>query len=63
VWIPTKAGAVNSRYVIQIIRDADGCILHMVDGTTVRSAMMFGISDDGRLRPLPDLDDDSDVPF
>jgi hypothetical protein len=66
MWIPTETGAVNSRYVTQIVRTEDGCVLHMVDGTKVRSTLMFEVTDDGRLRTFEpdDLDDDdADVPF
>jgi hypothetical protein len=61
-WIPTTCGAVNSRYVIRIVRDADGSVLHLSNGDKVRSNLSFTVLD-GELLPIEPDDDDSDIPF
>jgi hypothetical protein len=59
-WIATVDGAANVAYVARIVRDAEGVVLHMADGNTVKSSAMFEIVD-GELRQI-ELDDDA-VPF
>ena len=61
-WLPTVDGAVNAAYVIRIVRDAEGSILHLTTGDTVRSNLTFEIID-GELMPIEPDDDDSDIPF
>ena len=63
-WIPTIDGCVNADFVIRVERTSDGSILHLTDGTTVKSSVMFEIVK-GELVPIePVYDfDDEDVPF
>jgi hypothetical protein len=57
MWIETTTGAINSRYVIRVERDKDGTVLHLVDGTTARSPMLFDVVN-GQLAVIEPIDDD-----
>jgi hypothetical protein len=64
MWIETTCGCVHSRYVVRIERDADGSVLHLTNGQTVKSSVLFDVID----RQLAvveaiDDDDDSSIPF
>jgi hypothetical protein len=63
-WILTDEGCVNSAYVIKIVRDSDGSVLHLRDGTTARSSLQFDVIGD-QLIPIEPLDDDDEsaIPF
>jgi hypothetical protein len=67
-WIPVgDGGCVNAAYVVRIVRDVDGSILHLTDGTTVRSFQQFDVVD-GQLTVIEpddddDLEDDDTIPF
>ena len=58
----TVDGCANSRYVIRVVHDADGSIIDLSVGTTVRSNLLFDVLD-GELAQIEPLDDDGDIPF
>lgn len=60
-WIPTTCGAVNASYVVNVERDSDGSILHLTNGKSVKSPMLFDVVD-GELTMIDPTDDDS-IPF
>jgi len=62
-WIPTTDGGVSDAFVIRFVRDADGIVLHMTDGSTVRSTAMFDVVDGELVVVDPVDDDDDDCPF
>jgi hypothetical protein len=63
MWIETLYGACNSAYVIRLERDNGGTLLHLIDGSVVRSNLLFDVVD-GKLELIePDDDSDSDCPF
>ncbi len=59
-WIETVDGAVNALYVVRLVRDGDDTVLHLRDGTTLRSLLEFEVVK-GELIEI-EFDDD-EVPF
>jgi hypothetical protein len=62
MWLPTINGAVNATYVVRIERIGDGSILHLTNGSTVRSTVLFEVID-GQLTVIEPDDGDMDIPF
>jgi hypothetical protein len=64
MWIKTLYGWCNSAYVVRIERDNGGSLLHLIDGSVVRSNLLFDVDDNGKLEMIePDDDDWEDCPF
>ena len=62
-WIATTCGAVNASYVVRVERDSDGSmILHLTNGKSVKSPMLFDVVD-GELTMIDPADDDDSIPF
>ncbi len=60
-WIETIDGAVSVLYVVRIVKESDGTVLHLRDGSTVKSRLEFEVVK-GELVEIV-YDDDEDVPF
>jgi hypothetical protein len=62
-WLPTVDGAVNGCFVVRIVQDADGTVLHLMDGGTVRSTAMFQVVGGELTVIASNCDEDEDIEF
>jgi hypothetical protein len=53
---------LNAHYVIRLERDSDGTVLHLTNGSTVRSTAMLEVVD-GKLTVIEPTDDNGNIVF